>query len=109
MFLMTLIAPAYAQTAPVKDFQKLNGSDIRRAFAGHEFGDGVHFNFRYRPNGSLEGMSMGKKVARKWRIAGDTLCATDVSGEICYAVWKKGVDIRLYPGGSNISVDGMLR
>jgi hypothetical protein len=90
-------------------FRKLSGPAIKQAFSGHTFSDEVHFAFRYTPTGDLEGMGMGSKVSRKWRILTDELCVTDSVGEKCYAVWRKGPAVKLIMEDSDLSLDGLLK
>lgn len=105
-----LVVPALAASPQTEGFKKLNGIQIRQAFAGKKFSDDVHFTYEYRANGAVQGMSMGKKVASTWKVAKDQLCVTDRSfGETCYFVWKKGAAVRLVVEGSSISLDGFLK
>lgn len=100
---------ALAGSPEADGFKKLTGLQIRAAFAGKTFTDDTHFSFRYRPDGSIQGMSMGKTVTNKWRTDKDELCVTDKLGETCYAVWRKGASVRLLFGGHGLSLDGDLK
>ena len=60
-------------------------------------------------SGSIQATSMGKKHSNKYAISNDLLCITDSFGETCYAVWKKGKEVRLIVGDSDFSLDGFLR
>ena len=105
-----LIAPAFAASPQAEGFTKLNGAQIRQAFVGKKFSDGVHFTNEYRANGTVEGMHMGKKVTSTWKVAKDQLCVTEHSfGETCYQVWKKGAAVKLSVEGSSFSTDGFLK
>lgn len=105
-----LIAPALAASPQAEGFKKLDGTQIRQAFSGKEFGDDVHFAYRYKANGVVQGMSMGKKVTSTWKVAKDQLCVTDSSrGETCYLVWKKGSAVKLVTGESDLGLDGFLK
>lgn len=104
-----VITPAIAASPQAEGFKKLNGSQIRKTFLGKEFSDDVHFSFRYLPGGTVQGMSMGKKVTSKWTIAKDQLCVTDNGGERCYDVWKKGSAVRLLIGESDLGLEGSLQ
>jgi hypothetical protein len=87
----------------------LTGSQIRRAFIGKQFSDGIHFSYRYAADGSVQGARMGKKVADKWTVANDKLCVTDSFGENCYTVWSKGASVKLTVEGSDFSLEGSLK
>ena len=108
--LVVVGAPAALAASPQADgFRKLTGPQIRKAFVGKTFTDEVHFSFRYRSGGVIEGMSMGKKVTNKWAIVDDKLCITDRAGEVCYPVWIKGTAVRLAIGQSDLSLDGVIK
>ncbi len=65
---------AFAASPQAEGFRKLNGPQIRNAFVGKQFSDGVHFSYRYLADGTIQGAKMGKKVADKWAITKDQLC-----------------------------------
>jgi hypothetical protein len=100
---------ADAGSPQAEGFKKLTGLQIRAAFVGKTFTDDTHFSFHYLAGGSVQGMSMGKKVTDKWRLDKDQLCVNDHLGETCYAVWRKGSAVRLVFGGSSLSLDGDLK
>ncbi|WP_159731473.1 hypothetical protein [Methylosinus sp. Ce-a6] len=104
-----LISPAYAAARPAEGFRKLTGPQIRRAFTGKQFSDGVHFSYRYVADGTIQGMKMGKKVVDKWAVATNKLCVTDHFGETCYDVWIKNSAVKLTIDGSDFSVEGTLK
>ena len=114
VFLLGFCTPGLAASAlegllAKQGFKHLNGGQIRQAFVGKKFTDEVHFGYAYKADGSTEGMSMGKKHTGKFVIADNRLCVTDRFGEICYDVWKKGPEVRLVVGESDLSLDGFLR
>ena len=90
-------------------FKHLTGQQIRQAFVGKKFTDDVHFANEYKADGSILAISMGKKQTNKFAITENQLCVTDNFGETCYAVWKKGNEVRLIVGDSDFSLDGFLR
>ena len=100
---------AFAASPQAEGFRKLNGPQIRNAFVGKQFSDGVHFSYHYLADGTIQGAKMGKKVADKWAIAKDQLCVTDSFGENCYDVWIKGSAARLTVEGSDFTLDGFLK
>lgn len=103
------VSPAGAASSQAEGFRKLTGSQIRRAFTGKQFSDGVHFSYRYVAGGAVQGMRMGKKVADKWTVAKDKLCVTDHFGETCYDIWIKNSAVKLTIDGSDFSVEGTLK
>lgn len=90
-------------------FRKLTGSQIRAAFAGHTFADDVHFSFRYARSGEIEGMGMGAKTSRRWRVQKDELCETDKTDENCFSIWRKGDVVRFVVGDDGVFAEGTLK
>ena len=91
-------------------FRKLSDAQITRAFSGHAFSDGVHFSFRYRADGNIEGAGMGKKISQWWRVGNAKLCVADSSfGESCYDVWTRGAAVRLTFGDDLPWLEGALK
>jgi hypothetical protein len=87
-------------------FRKLTGAEIRRAFS--EFSYEVHFTDRFKPNGTIESISLGKRLTKKWRLKKNALCITDSFGDLCSEVWQKGRAVRLI-GGGDIGLDGVIK
>lgn len=108
VFTAMCLAKAQAGSPATEGFKKLNGAEIKRAFTGHSFSDHTHYSFRYVADGSLQGMSMGTKISRRWWIEDDLLCLTDSFGQTCHDVWRKGAAIQLLPEGTDIPVEGDL-
>ena len=107
---LLLITPAFAASPQAEGFKKLSGAQIRQAFVGKKFSDGIHFSYEYQANGAVQGTGMGKKTTSTWKVAKDQLCVTDPSfGETCYQVWRKGAAVRLSVEGSEFSQDGFLK
>jgi hypothetical protein len=102
-------APALAASPQAEGFKKLTGGQIRVAFAGKTFSDDTHFSNKYRAGGTIEGVSMGKKITNKWKVAKDTLCITDKFGELCYFVWMKGKDAKLVHESSDLILEGSIK
>lgn len=101
--------PAYAESPADQGYRKLTGPQIRRAFVGKVFSDESHFSDRFKADGTIDGYSMGKKVSDTWKIAKDELCITNSFGELCYAVWKKGIDVQLVYKDSDITLYGSVK
>ena len=102
-------APALAASPQAEGFKKLSGSQIRAAFAGKMFSDDTQFSNRYRAGGTIEGVSMGKRINNKWKVVKDTLCITDKFGELCYFVWIKGKDAKLVHESSDLVLEGSIK
>lgn len=109
ILVVTWATAALAASPQADGFNRLTGPQIRAAFVGKTFTDDTHFSFRYQANAAVAGMSMGRKVADKWRLAKDELCVTDKLGETCYTVWRKGSEVRLQIGDAGLSLDGELK
>ena len=109
MMLAGSIASASAMDLRSEGFKKMSGPQIKAAFAGHEFADDVHFAFRYTADGFIQGMGMGSKVARRWRVQKDEICETDANGEECFAVWRKGPVVRFVLGDDMVFAEGQLK
>ena len=77
-------------------FVRLKAADIRRSLIGKSLSDEVHWSFHYNANGTVTGMSMGKKVESRWRLAGGELCESERGqAETCYEVWKRRNEVQL--------------
>jgi hypothetical protein len=75
---------------------------LHEMFAGHEFGDGVHFAYRFRADGTFSGTEMGKDVRGTWRLSGREICWTWTQprgAEECYVARKNGAEINLFRNG----------
>jgi hypothetical protein len=100
---------AVADDLRAEGFKKLTGAQIRAAFSGHTFADDVHFSFHYAPSGAIEGMSMGAKAARRWRVQKDELCEADAIDENCFSIWRSGTVVRLVIGDDGVFTEGTLK
>jgi hypothetical protein len=81
--LCAAISPALALDLASQGYRKLSGTAIREAFEGKAVTDGTHFSTRYPADGTVDGVSMGQKVANRWTIEADELCITNRFGELC--------------------------
>jgi hypothetical protein len=93
---------SWAGAALAENWKTVKGEAARALFAGKEFGDGVHFAYRFRTDGSFAGTEMGKDVRGSWRVMKDEMCWkwTRPSGtEECYDLQKNGAEIRLRRNG----------
>lgn len=81
----------------------VRGRALPAFFAGKEFGDGVHFAYRFAQDRTFSGTEMGKDVKGRWRVQGDQMCwlwLSPPSPEECYDVQKDGSEIRVLVNGS---------
>lgn len=88
--------------------RRLKGGAIRAAFTGHRLGDGSHFRWRYRADGTIEGKSLGKTIEGRWRVQGDQLCETFDEPETCFYVALQGDSVTLSRDGTSVSISGSL-
>jgi hypothetical protein len=102
-------APALATGPASQGFKKLTGSQIRSAFVGKLFSDDTHFSNRFKADGTIEGVSMGKKVANKWKVQKDRLCIKENIDKLCYVVWVKGRDVQLVYEGTDVILSGSIK
>jgi hypothetical protein len=89
-------AMAAGQGKPVQ------GNELRTLFAEREFGDGVHFAYRFHADGAFSGTDMGKDVHGTWRRRGAQICWTwtrPPGAEECYVARKNGGEIGLFRDG----------
>jgi hypothetical protein len=109
--ILILVASCASTRADLRSegFRKLTGPQIRTAFAGHTFADDVHFSFRYARSGQIEGMGMGARVSRRWRVQKDELCETDKTDENCFSIWRKGDVVRFVVGDDGVFAEGTLK
>lgn len=93
--LLTILTTATADSAPLS-FKRLAAEEIRKSLIGREFTDEVHWFYRFKKNGMIEGASMGRRVNRMWQIQEGRLCMSAEKREPdCREVWKAGTRIEL--------------
>ena len=101
--------PALANGPAGQGFRKLTGSQIRNAFVDRLFSDDTHFSDRFKADGTIEGVSMRKKVANKWKVDKDRLCIKESMHELCYVVWIKGRNVQLVYEDTDVILSGSIR
>lgn len=90
-----LCAPAASLASPAA-FKRLSTPEIRKAFVGWEFTDEIHWFYRFKPDGRIEGASMGRRVTQTWVVRDGKLCiAANKGDEDCREVWRKDNQIEL--------------
>ncbi len=102
-FLAVLIIGPCALCAMAAEPGKIvHGKALRELFAEHEFGDDVHFAYRFRTDGTFAGTEMGKDVRGTWRLSGREMCwiwTRPPGAKECYAVRKNGAEVSLFRNG----------
>ena len=81
----------------------VDGESLRKLFASHEYGDGVHFAYRFLSNGTFSGTEMGKDVQGTWRMSGSEICWTwkrPPGAEECYVARRNGTEVSLFRNGA---------
>jgi len=85
-----------------QNWKAVKGEAARSLFSGKEFGDGVHFAYQFRADGTFSGTEMGKDVRGKWRVSGNEMCWKWIrppGAEECYELQKARAEIRLMRNG----------
>lgn len=84
-------------------WRSVKGDSLRALFQDKEFGDGVHFAYRFKRDGSFTGTEMSEEVRGSWRVGKDEVCwkwQQPLEPERCYQVQWDGAHVRLMLGGS---------
>ena len=92
----------WAGAGLAENWTAVKGETARSLFADKEFGDGVHFAYQFRADGSFTGTEMGKDVRGRWRVTSSEMCWTwtrPPAAEECYGLLKDGADMRLMRNG----------
>jgi hypothetical protein len=101
--LLALSLALVSASAAAEDWRSVTGSALHGLFGDKEFGDGAHFAYQLKRDGSFTGTEMGKEVSGTWRVASDQLCWTwqrPPGSRECYDVQQDGANIRLLINGS---------
>jgi len=75
---------------------------VQKLFADRELGDGTHYSYSFRHDGTFAGFEMSKDVRGTWRSTDRQLCWTWTKprgAEECYEVQRSGNDVRLFRHG----------
>ena len=92
-------------------WRAVEGTELQVSFAGKELGDGTHYAYAFRHDGTFAGVEMGKDVRGTWKSTPRQLCWTWTKprgSEECYEVRRSGNDVRLFRNG-NETLSGTLR
>ena len=101
--LLALLLALALPAAAGEDWRSVKGSALHQLFSGKEFGDGAHFAYRLRKDGTFAGTEMGKDVSGTWRVASDQPCwrwERPAGADECYDVQADGANVRLLINGS---------
>jgi len=97
-----IVFPLVVKAAGAEPARPPQAPALEQMFAEHEYGDGVHFAYRFLRNGTFSGTEMGKDVRGKWRLRGKEMCWTwtrQRGAEECYEASRNGAEITLYRDG----------
>jgi hypothetical protein len=98
--LAVLLATALVSSAIAEDEGKpVRGKALQESFADHEYGDGTHFAYRFRADGTFSGTELGKDTQGRWRMRGPQMCwrwTRPPGAEECYDARRNGEEISLY-------------
>lgn len=85
--------------------QVLSADELRQAVSGKVVGDGQHWTYHLKKDGSLEGAEMRRPVTGRWAVKGNRLCLS-VPAEApanCSQVGHAGKSLVLRDNGMDIS------
>src|SRR5262252_3492157 len=101
--LFALIHPSPSWSAgPEPQWRAVERASVQKLFADRELGDGTHYSYSFRHDGTFVGFEMGKDVRGTWRTTDRQVCWTWTKprgAEECYEVQRSGNDVRLFRHG----------
>ena len=100
---LLLVVASCLGVEAAENWKAVNGQTLKRMFAGAEYGDDIHYAYRFRSDGTFSGTEMAKDVRGKWRVKGDELCwrwTRPPGAEECYRAERDGAAVRLIKDGS---------
>src|SRR2546428_14119916 len=98
-----LVALSLPVSGAEERWRKIKGASLQSMFQDKEFGDGVHFAYRFKLGGTFSGTEMSREVRGSWRVTEDEMCwkwVQPAGAEECYQVQQDGVHVRLLVNGS---------
>ena len=99
-----IVFPFLASTAAAQEhWRNVNGRALAGLFSGKEFGDGVHFAYQFKADGSFTGTEMSKTVSGSWRVRNNEFCWSWLQPpgpRECYEVQQDDGHVRLLINGS---------
>lgn len=90
-------------TAETQRWRSVKGPALRELFKDKEFGDGVHFAYQFKADGTFTGTEMARTVSGAWRVRRDEFCWSWLQPpgpRECYDVQQDGAHVRLLINGS---------
>ncbi len=98
----------YALSFPIVAAEKeawrpVKGQALRALLADKEYGDGVHFAYQFKHDGTFTGRQMSQSVSGSWRVRKDEFCWSWLQPpgpSICYEVQQDGAHVRMLVNGS---------
>jgi len=83
-------------------WRSVRGAELRGIFVDHELGDGVHYAYQFRGDGTFTGFNMGRAIGGSWRSAANEFCWTQrksTAEEECFEVERRGKEVRFLRDG----------
>ena len=99
ILLISAAGAAHAQ----EHWRDVTGAAIAALVSDKEFGDGAHFAYQLKADGTFTGTEMAKRVSGTWRVHEDDLCwkwRRPPGPEECYRVQQDGPHLRFLINGS---------
>jgi len=100
---LLLVFSAPAMAAEEEHWRSVKGAALQNLFKAREFGDGVHFAYQFKRDGTFTGTEMSKRVSGSWRVRKDEFCwkwLRPPGPDECYQVQQDGAHTRLLINGS---------
>jgi hypothetical protein len=93
-----LALPCAAIGADKERWRKVSGADLYGLFSEKEFGDGVHWVYQFKGDGTFTGTEMSKAVSGSWQVRENEFCwkwLRPPGPEECYEVQQDGNAVRM--------------
>ena len=102
VLLLYALSPS-SVAADKEGWHPVAGDALSVLFSEKEFGDGAHFAYRFRRDGTFSGTEMGKSVSGAWRAHASEFCMKWLQPpgpDECYQVERDGANVRFLINGS---------
>jgi len=100
---LTVLTCVAGSAAAQEHWRDIKGPALASLFRDKEFGDGVHFAYQFKADGTFTGTEMAKDVGGSWRVHRDEFCwrwERPPGPHECYRVQQDGEHIRLLINGA---------